>query len=123
MFIGPPLGAVQSREIWPCLVSAMLRFQLVSGAYQFAAGIALHGLRLAVASVMVRTSTLVAGSSSVVLHAIVSASESTSTAWSRGTCARCWAASCKVADLTAVVTAASLRATNAQSWAVSLDVA
>ncbi len=44
MFSGPPLGAVQSREMWP----------------SFAAGVALHGLGLAVAGEVVGAAALVA---------------------------------------------------------------
>lgn len=72
---------------------------------------------------MVGTAALVTGSSTVVLHTIVSSSEASSTTSWSDTASICrWTVSCQMADLTATVAATPLRTTNAQSWAVSLDV-
>lgn len=91
--------------------------------YQLAACIALHSLRLAISRVMVGTTTLVADSSTVVLDTVVTASESTTTtSWGNATSIGSRAVSCEMTDLTASVAATAIGTTNAQGWAVGLDM-
>lgn len=103
---------------------------VIGETYQLAAGIALHGLRLAITSVVVGAATLVAGSSTVGGNSVVEATaEATTEAWAtrtastRSSHARSWAVASDVAHLTARIAAAASGASgNAQSRTVSLNV-
>lgn len=98
--------------------------------HQLSAGVALDGLRLAVSRIVVWTTALEAVCRPVVLNAIIATSEAASEATSASASRRGrgstltwgWAVACKMTNLTTAVAAAALRTTNAQSWAVSLDV-
>lgn len=92
---------------------------------KFAASIALHGLSLAIASVVVRATALVAGSCAWHATAITT-SEPTSSpteAACRWCAASRGAVACKMTWLTARVAAATRSTAQAQSRAISLNVA
>jgi len=97
--------------------------------YEFSAGIALHGLSLAIPCIVVWSTAFVTRSSPVVLHAETTAtteasSKSTTTAAGRGPRAWVRAASCKMPDLTTVVAStAAGAAADSERWAVGLNVA
>ncbi len=92
---------------------------------QLAAGIALHGLGLAVAGKVVGTTTLVAGgrASAASETATEASSVAATGSTSSTTHSRVGAVAGEVAgDTTAVATSARAGSAQAQSWAVSLDV-
>lgn len=126
-----PCG-VQWSTIWSSAVTRNMTLEQTSASssknkvgstYQFTTCITLHSLRLAISSVMVGTTTLVADGSTVVLNTIIAASEpTTATSWGNVACIWSRAVSCEMAYLATSVAAASLGTTDSQSWAVSLDV-
>ena len=125
MLSGPPLGAVQSREMWPGRISRcpVIVTCLLT---ELAAGVALHGLGLAIAGEVVRSTALVAGGrASAASEAAPEASiPSTGTASSTAN-SGAWggAVTSKMTCLAAAVAAsAGAGSAQAQSRAVRLDV-
>jgi hypothetical protein len=124
---GPPLGAVQSREMCPVPVNkTALHSELVVHT-QLAAGIALHGLSLAVTGKVVGTTALVAGGRARTASE-ASPSEASETTTGRGnstshTSTRVGAVAGQMAGVTAAVaSSAGTSSAQAESGAVSLDV-
>lgn len=90
---------------------------------EFAAGIALHGLGLAIASVMVWSAALVAGRCA--RNSSVGAAEATAVTTTRSTSAASStvrAIASKMSDLVAGIAAAARRTVQAQCWAVGLNM-
>ena len=102
-------------------------FDSAEGVYQFPTCVALHGLRLAVPSIVIWATTFIASCCPVVGDVCATSSVNISSSSTAGapnrTGARIWTVTCEVADLpTRIAAPTSGTAAQAQGRTVSLDV-